>query len=99
MCKVCLFSQTFDLKLKIRLERNLHSVFFLVVTLGVFTLLLDGPHLHKAAAPPHGAQSSLCTQVQLVLLPPSELCLHLCLHCPVQCYSKSHSEQGAITSR
>lgn len=52
--------------------------------LGVWTVLLDGPHLHQAAAPPNGAQSSLCTQVQLVLLPASELCLHLRLHRPVQ---------------
>lgn len=65
---------------------------------GVFTLLPDGPHLLKAAAPPHGAQSSLCAQVQLVLLPPAELRLHLCLHRSVQRYGRSHSQQGVIAT-
>lgn len=66
--------------------------------LGVWTVLLDGPHLHQAAAPPNGAQSPLCTQVQLVLLPASELCLHLRLHRPVQCHGKPiRAEQSSVT--
>lgn len=69
-----------------------------VCALGVFTLLLDGPHLHKAAASPHGAQSSLCTQVQLVLLPPIKLRLHICLHCSVQHYGRCHSQQSVIAT-